>query len=164
MKAISGIAVYYYFVCKRKLWFFLNDINLEKLNEDVQIGKLIDENSYSRNKKNIMINNEISIDFIENKRVIHEVKKSKSIQDASIYQVKFYLYELNRLNFEVDKGVIDYPLLKRKQEVYLTEDDKKEMENIIQDINKIGNMQCKEVAFKKTGICKKCAFLDLCEI
>lgn len=46
-REISGTMFYYYFVCKRKLWFFANEIQLENENEDVIIGKLIDENSYS---------------------------------------------------------------------------------------------------------------------
>lgn len=46
-REISGMMFYYYFVCKRKLWFFTNEIQMESENEDVIIGKLIDENSYS---------------------------------------------------------------------------------------------------------------------
>ncbi len=42
--------VYYYFVCKRKLWYFKNDVNMEHNSELVGIGKLIDEDSYGREK------------------------------------------------------------------------------------------------------------------
>lgn len=51
MRNITGVMVYYYFVCKRKLWYFNNDINMEFNSELVGIGKLIDENSYSREKR-----------------------------------------------------------------------------------------------------------------
>ena len=40
-REISGMMFYYYFVCKRKLWFFANEIQMESENEDVIIGKLI---------------------------------------------------------------------------------------------------------------------------
>ena len=39
---ITGIMIYYYLVCKRKLWLFYNNISMEEENELVQIGKFID--------------------------------------------------------------------------------------------------------------------------
>lgn len=39
---ITGVMIYYYFVCRRKLWLFHNDIAMEDENELVQIGKYID--------------------------------------------------------------------------------------------------------------------------
>ena len=68
---ITGVMFYYYFVCHRKLWYFSHGIQMEDKNENVQIGKLIDENSYSREKKNIMIDGVINIDFIDGYKVIH---------------------------------------------------------------------------------------------
>lgn len=46
---ITGIMVYYYFVCKRKLWYFCHGIQMEADNENVQLGKLLDASSYSSN-------------------------------------------------------------------------------------------------------------------
>ena len=48
---ITGIMIYYYFICERKLWYFSNQINMEQNSELVQIGKLIDETTYQREKK-----------------------------------------------------------------------------------------------------------------
>ena len=62
---ITGIMIYYYFVCKRKLWYFLNQINMEQNSELVSIGKILDETSYKREKKSILIDNTINIDFIK---------------------------------------------------------------------------------------------------
>lgn len=45
---ITGVMIYYYFVCSRKLWYFCHQINMEDENENVQLGKLLDENSYKR--------------------------------------------------------------------------------------------------------------------
>ena len=39
------------------------------------MGKLLDENSYARDDKNINIDDVINIDFIREKRELHEVKK-----------------------------------------------------------------------------------------
>ena len=93
---ITGIMIYYYLVCKRKLWLFYNNISMEEENELVQIGKFIDNNSYSSKRKHIMINEEINIDFVENSGVIHEIKKSRNIEEASVWQIKYYLYYLKK--------------------------------------------------------------------
>ena len=81
---ISGIMIYYYFICQRKLWYFLNEINMEQNSELVSIGKIIDETTYSREKKGILIDNTINVDFIRNGAVLHEIKKTKSIEEAEI--------------------------------------------------------------------------------
>ena len=73
---ITGVMIYYYFVCKRKLWYFCHEINMESGNEDVQLGKILDETSYGRSEKHIQINGEINIDFIKEHRELHEIKKS----------------------------------------------------------------------------------------
>ena len=61
---ITGVMIYYYFVCKRKLWYFCHEINMEAENENVLLGKLLDENSYREKEKHINIDNVINIDFI----------------------------------------------------------------------------------------------------
>ena len=48
---ITGIMIYYYFVCKRKLWYFANEVNMEQNSELVSIGKILDETTYTREKK-----------------------------------------------------------------------------------------------------------------
>ena len=60
-KEITGVMVYYYEVCKRKLWYFYNEIQMEQGNENVAIGKTIDEETYSRDEKHINIDNIINI-------------------------------------------------------------------------------------------------------
>jgi CRISPR-associated exonuclease Cas4 len=42
----TGTQINYYFVCHRKLWLFTKDIRFEDENEYVQLGRLIDENTY----------------------------------------------------------------------------------------------------------------------
>ena len=36
---ITGVMIYYYFICKRKLWYFCHQITMEEGNENVQLGK-----------------------------------------------------------------------------------------------------------------------------
>lgn len=34
---VTGAMVYYYYVCKRKLWYFLHEIRMEHDNQDVEL-------------------------------------------------------------------------------------------------------------------------------
>lgn len=158
---ITGVMVYYYFVCKRKLWYFCHEIRMESNNEDVQLGKILDETSYGRNDKHIKINDEINIDFISEHKEIHEIKKSKSIEQAGIWQVKYYLCYLKERGVDGLKAKIDYPLLKQNITITLSENDEAEMQDIIQNIIQLKNENIPPF-IKKTGLCSKCAYLDLC--
>lgn len=123
--------IYYYFVCKRKLWYFVHEINMENENEDVMLGKLLDENSYKRDEKHINIDNVINIDFIKEHKELHEVKKSRAIEEAGIWQVKYYLYYLKQRGVEGLKAKIDYPLLKKNLLLELSKEDEKKLDEII---------------------------------
>lgn len=160
---ITGVMIYYYFVCKRKLWYFSNEINMEAENENVMLGKLLDESSYKRDDKHINIDNVINIDFIREHKELHEVKKSKAIEEASIWQVKYYLYYLKQRGVSDIKARIDYPLLKKNVVVELTDEDELRLEEIIKEIRDIKNLLIPP-EFDAKKICNKCAYHDLCFI
>lgn len=155
--------IYYYFICKRKLWYFCHQINMEDNNENVQLGKLLDENSYKRDDKHIQIDGVINIDFIHDNRELHEIKKSRAVEEAGIWQLKYYLYYLEERGVEGIKGRIDYPLLKRTMEVVLSDEDRNVLEDVIKDIN-ILKKQNVVPQLDKKKICSKCAYYDLCYI
>lgn len=160
---INGVLVYYYFICKRKVWLFNRKIQLESEDENVMIGKLIDENTYLREKKHILIDETINVDFIKNWKVLHEIKKSKSIEEASIWQLKYYLYFLKKRKIEVEKGILDYPNLKTRKEVFLLDDDVKTIEKILKEIMRIISLE-KIPKVEKKKICKNCAYFEYCFI
>ena len=160
-KDITGLMVYYYEVCKRKLWYFTNDIQLEENNSNVILGKLLEENTYTRDEKKINIDGVINIDFISSKKILHEIKKSNSIEPASILQVQYYLYYLEKKGLVGLKGILDYPLLKQTVEVNLADSDRENLENIIIGIKEILGKESPPILEKK-NICKKCAYFDLC--
>ena len=134
MKEITGMMVYYYFVCKKKLWYFVNQIQMEQNSELVEIGKIIDETSYKNQEKHILIDNTINIDFIKNNVILNEVKKTKSIEEASIWQVKYYMYYLEQKGVENIKAKIDFPLIKETKDVLLNYEDRQALQNIITNI------------------------------
>ena len=115
---ITGTMVYYYFVCRKKLWYFCHEINMESENEDVMLGKLIDENSYSREDKHINIDNIINIDFINTKNELHEIKKSRSIEEANIWQMKYYLYYLSERGIKDITAKIIYSKIRNNRRTY----------------------------------------------
>ena len=160
-KDITGLMVYYYEVCKRKLWYFTNEIQLEENNSNVILGKLLEENTYTRDEKKINIDGVINIDFIRSKKILHEIKKSNSIEPASILQVQYYLYYLEKKGLIGLKGVLDYPLLRQTVEVNLSDSDRENLKNIIIGIKEILGKESPPILEKK-NICKKCAYFDLC--
>ena len=160
-KDVTGLMVYYYEVCNRKLWYFVNEIQLEENNSNVILGKLLEENTYTRDEKKINIDGVINIDFIRSKKILHEIKKSNSIEPASLLQVQYYLYYLEKKGLIGLKGILDYPLLKQTVEVNLTDEDRKNLDNIIIGIKEILRKESPPTLEKK-GICKKCAYFDLC--
>lgn len=160
---ITGVMIYYYFVCKRKLWYFCHDIRMETENEDVILGKILDESSYKKKDKHVNIDDIINIDFISENKELHEVKKSKAVEDAGIWQVKYYLYYLQRRGVNGLKGEIDYPLLKKSVIVELSEKDVKILDRIIAEITEIKHQEIPPASGNRK-LCKKCAYYDLCTI
>lgn len=160
---ITGIMIYYYFVCKRKLWYFLNQINMEQNSELVSIGKIIDETTYKDEKKGILIDNTINIDFIKNGAVLHEVKKTKKIEEAGIWQIKYYMYYLEEKGVKNIQAEIDYPLLRQTEQIILEQKDKKILKKVIEEIEELyrNDKIPKKIDSK---ICKRCAYYDLCYV
>ena len=160
---VTGTMVYFYFVCQRKLWYFANEINIEQNSELVSIGKILDETSYRREKKGILIDNTINIDFIKNGAVLHEVKKTKAIEDAGIWQLKYYMYYLQKRGVKTIEAKIDFPLLRQAKQVSLEEEDIEIIENVIKNIEEIIAQEKPPENIDKK-ICKKCAYYDLCYV
>lgn len=160
---ITGMMFYYYFVCKRKLWCFYNNIQFEKENEDVLLGKLIDDTTYGRDAKHIMVDETINIDFIKDWKVIHEIKKSKSIELAAIWQVKYYIYLLKEKGIKIEKGILDYPKIRKREEVFLQDGDAEKIVVFIDDIEKTVKQE-KMPGLINSRICKNCAYYEYCYI
>lgn len=160
---ITGVMIYYYFVCKRKLWYFCHEIRMESDNENVMLGKILDDTSYKRDDKHIDIDGIISIDFIRENHELHEVKKSRAIEEAGIWQTKYYLYYLEKKGVKNLRAQIDYPLLRKNRTVELTEEDRKQLDTVIEEIIHIKHQELPG-NFQRSKLCYKCAYGDLCLI
>lgn len=106
LEDITGVMVQYYVTCKRELWFYCNQINMNYDNDDISIGKLIHEKSYSRENKEVRVDN-LVFDYVKKDGClsIFEVKKSSKLTIGAEYQLYFYLYTMSRFVSEV-KGVL----------------------------------------------------------
>ena len=159
----TGTQINYYFICKRKLWYFSNYIQMEQESELVELGKFLHETSYQREKKEIRIDNTIAIDFTGNDKIIHEVKKSNKIEKAHIWQLKYYLYYLKQKGIPNVTGELNYPKLKKTEKVSLAEDDEKELKKIFSNIDEIINRDTPPSPINKS-FCKKCAYYEFCYV
>jgi len=136
---------------------------MEQNSELVSMGKVLDETSYQREKKSILIDNTINIDFIEKEAILHEVKKTRAIEEAGIWQTKYYMYYLERKGVKNIQAEINYPLLKETKKIKLEEQDKKILQEVEKNIKEIQiSIKPKEILNEKR--CKKCAYYDLCYI
>ncbi len=158
--SITGVQVNYYFICKTKLWFFSHYTTMEHTSDAVLVGKLIHEEHYKGTQE--LSTGRITIDFIEkgDRIILHEVKKSKSVEKAHIYQVLYYLYDLSQKGIKAE-GVINYPVIRRKKAVILNPDNQKELEAALEDIQEIINFEKPPQPERKT-YCKKCSYYELC--
>jgi CRISPR-associated exonuclease Cas4 len=156
----TGTQINYYFVCKRKLWLFSHNIDLEQDSDLVLLGKILHEQSYNREVKEIDIER-IKIDFINKKGEIHEVKRSMTMEKAHLYQLLYYLYFIKVYTKRELIGVLNYPLLKKRVDVTLDKNKEEELKIIMKDIDRIIK-EDKPPEEEWKSYCKTCAYNELC--
>jgi CRISPR-associated exonuclease Cas4 len=139
---------------------------MEHTSDTVAEGKLIHETSYpQRAEKYTEI--EIGgskIDFYDARnKVIHEVKKSDSIEDAHEWQVKYYIWLLQQNGIENVTGIVEYPKLKHTSKVLLSKEDATYLESVKKHIEiMVEDDKCPPRINSK--ICKKCSYYDFCYV
>ncbi|MBC7081366.1 MAG: CRISPR-associated protein Cas4 [Thermoplasmatales archaeon] len=160
----TGTQVNYYIVCPTKLWLFTHQLSMEASSEYVEIGKFIHEKSYSRERKDVIIDEKIGIDFIRDgdKLIICEIKKSKRIEKAHRYQLYYYLYYLRKIKgIENVEGRILYPTQREIEVIEFNEEISREIEKIMEEIRKIISLDEPPKPSRKS-YCKKCAYFEFC--
>lgn len=154
----------YFQVCKRKLWLFANGITMEHTSDLVYEGKLIHEESYpQRSSKYEEIEMDgIKVDFYDaGNKVIHEIKKSDKLERAHEWQLKYYIYVFERNGIDGVTGVLEYPVLRKKEQVLLSDVDREMISEIEYGISQIiESDSCPPM--EKKRVCKNCSYLDFC--
>lgn len=159
---VSGTYIWYYCICKREVWLLAHALEADQKDENMQMGNVIHEISYSRNSKEVGFGHS-KFDVISKdngKLIVGEIKKSSRFLESSRMQLLFYLKELSDNNI-VAEGVLMFPDEKKREVVKLDEDSKIILENIIKDIKHIVNLEQSPppVVIK---YCKKCAYAEFC--
>jgi CRISPR-associated exonuclease Cas4 len=161
---ITGTHFNYYQVCKRKLWLFANSITMEHTSDLVFEGKLLHEESYPQRpeKYEEVELDGIKVDFYDAKnRIIHEIKKSDKVEAAHEWQVKYYIYVFERNGIEGVRGILEYPALRKKEDVVLSEVDREKLQEMEQEISDlIESVTCPPALHSK--ICKNCSYYEFC--
>jgi CRISPR-associated exonuclease Cas4 len=162
------IATYFnlYHVCKRELWLLANGISMEHTSDLVYDGKLIHEKSYpqrSERYEEVELDG-IKIDYYDARnKVIHEIKRSDKVETAHEWQVKYYIYVLERNGIDGVTGILEYPELRQTTKVNLTDADRQKIKEIEEKIAQlIISDDCPPVINAK--ICKSCSYYDFCYV
>lgn len=161
---VTGTHFNYYHICKRKLWLFASGINMENNSDLVLEGKLIHEGSYSERSERyqeFQIDG-VKVDFYDARnKVIHEIKKSNKLDEAHVWQLKFYIYTFEQNGIEGVTGVLEYPTLRKTQHVELSDDDRRHISEAVEDIEDIiDSEKCPGKVDRK--YCRNCSYFDFC--
>ncbi|TYB30545.1 MAG: CRISPR-associated protein Cas4 [Candidatus Mcinerneyibacterium aminivorans] len=153
-----------YFICKRQAWLMDRNLSGWQDNYFLQIGKLISEESYKREKKEIYIAEyRAKLDMIKKGRryiLACEVKKSSKVLNNAKRQLKYYLYILNKKGIKV-KGELKIPKEKKNIEINFNGKEKKKIKKNIKEI-RLFLLNEKPPEPKKKKICSKCAHFEFC--
>jgi CRISPR-associated exonuclease Cas4 len=163
---ITATHINYYFICHRKLWLFINGITMEHTSGSVADGKLLHETSYPhRSEKYSELElGGSKIDFYDAKnKVIHEIKRGKSMEAAHEWQIKYYLYLLNEIGIVDARGILEYPMLRETKEISFSSDDYLEIKSLVANIKTLAQHENCPTKIKIT-FCKTCSYYDFCWI
>ena len=159
---ITGMILQAYGICHRQVWFLTHSIFADQENELLSLGRIIDENSYAREKHQIKFGGN-KFDFMQNKDcvlIVSEINKSSRAEKASILQLAHYLYELEKEGI-ASAGVLLYPTEKKRTDVILTEELKSTLDKSYAVIEKL-SLSEKPPKLSPCKYCKKCAYGDYC--
>jgi len=160
---VTGVMVQYYYTCHRELWFYANRVNMNYDDKNIKIGRQIQKKSYAHdtNLKNVLIDGRISIDILQDENTLYEVKKSSALEEASLMQLKYYLWYLkHEKNVEMD-GVLAFPEERERREVELTPEDETELTTAVEEIQDIVARD-RPPEREEKPFCEACSFYDLC--
>jgi len=160
--SVTGTLIWYYCVCKREVWLLSHGIEADQEHELLELGRIISESSYKRDKKEIEVDH-VKADLIrkeEGQIIIGEVKKSSKYKEAATMQLLHYLNTLKQRGIEA-KGRLFFPEERKTIDVELNDKSRKKLEDMEIEILKIIYQEHPPKAVKK-GFCNTCAYLEFC--
>ncbi|NMB34071.1 MAG: CRISPR-associated protein Cas4 [Clostridium sp.] len=161
-KLITGTLIQSFTICRRQTWLMAHQIIPDQEHQYIELGRLIDEKSYNREKKRIHFEN-IVIDLVRSNKgdlVIGEVKKSSKAAKSAKLQLAFYLYRLKQKGIE-GKGLLLFPKERKRETVELTTELERELEKMFTKIYLL-ILEQTPPAVERINFCKNCAYRELC--
>lgn len=159
---VGGTLIWYYYICPREVWLISHQIQADQDNDNMMLGRFIDELSYLREKKQLSVGgSKIDVFHMDNgEMVIGEVKKSSKYREGARMQLAFYLSELDRQGIKA-KGELRFPQEKLREEVVLDAEMRARLEKTTQEILRLVYLE-KPLAPKKISFCRNCAYAEFC--
>ncbi len=160
--SVTGTLIWYYYICKREVWLMARQIEPEQDNPLIELGRVIGETTYKRDKKQIRLEN-ITIDLTNldgDQVVIGEVKKSSRFRESARMQLCYYLHVLRNYGVEA-RGELLFPKEKRREEVLLTDEAERRLRATIKEIKEIAERELPPSAVK-IKYCSSCAYNEFC--
>ncbi len=159
---ITGSIVQAYVICSRQAWLMSRNISGNQYNDFIAIGRLLSEETYRKDKKEILIGGN-KIDIIrgdDNSLTLIEIKKSLKMVEASEMQLLYYMYGIKDKEIEI-KGEIRIPKEKKVIPVDLTKEGIKKVEETITSIEEL--LKNEDPPRKiRLKYCKTCSYLEFC--
>lgn len=139
-----------------------HELNPNQENSFLEIGRLLGENAYKREKKEITVGN-MKIDLIRKdngEAIIGETKKSSRFENSARMQLAFYLHRLKKRGIEA-KGELLIPKEEKRIPVQLTEEIQSEPKGAFSKIERIMEQSSPPEPIK-VRYCTNCAYRKFC--
>lgn len=162
MGTVTGTLIWYYYICPREVWLMGRHLNPSQENPFIEIGRLISQESYERERKEVRVEN-IVLDILKSadgEVVVGEVKKSSRYEQSARMQLCYYLMRLKSLGISA-KGMLLFPKEKKRIEVQLTTEIEDELKRAIEEIERILKLEIPPQA-RKIRFCSKCGYNEFC--
>jgi CRISPR-associated exonuclease Cas4 len=162
MEKVTGTLVWYYSICQRECWLMAHELNPYQENTLMELGRLVHEESYSREKKEFETAG-LKIDILgkkDGRLLVGEIKKSDRFLESATMQLSFYLYRLKEMGIDA-KGELLIPKSRKRIPVELSEQVRKKIIRTTSDIMNIIGQSFPPPA-EKCRFCRNCAYREYC--
>jgi len=159
---VTGTHIWYFYICHRELWLISHQIVADQDNENIQIGRYLDRETYSREHKSLFVDNNIIDVFHDEKNqlIIGEVKKSSKYRQSAKMQLAYYIKKMKENGINV-KGELRFPLEKTREEIILNNLIEDELNETLSEIERIVSNDLPPTQ-QSLPYCKTCGYLEFC--
>lgn len=139
-----------------------HELNPREDYDRLELGRLLHEESYKRDDKEIIIG-DVRLDLIREehgKILVGEVKKSSHFTLPAIMQVCFYLRQLKERGIDAE-GQLLFPKERKKLKVELSDENERQLDAAISDIRLLMALPAPP-PYVYGNFCAHCAYLEFC--